>query len=217
VAARPRRALGARAVDGSCPEGVPEDGFTDVEDSNTHEAAVDCLVAWGITTGTSATTYSPSIPVSRAQMASFIARLIDESGGVLPEGDDAFTDDEDEAFAAHERNINRLAAAGIAAGRGDGTFDPGAPVSRAQMATFLVRAFEYREDDTLAAGADYFWDDDGSVHAANIDAAATMGFTGGHPDGSFGADAPVQRDQMASFLTRVLDLLVEDGLTSYPG
>ena len=67
------------------------------------------------------------------------------------------------------------------------------------------------------AGADYFWDDDTSTHVAAIDAAATFGFTGGRPDGSYGPDADVQRDQMASFLARVLDLFVEDGLASYPG
>ena len=203
-----------RPTDDACPDGVPEDGFADVETSNTHEAAIDCVVAWGVTSGAGPSTYAPSGLVSRAQMASFIARLLDEAGGTLPEGDDAFTDDDGNA---HEANIDRLAAAGIVSGRGDGTYDPDAPVTRAQMATLLVRAYEYRIDDTLVGGADFFWDDDGSTHAAEIDAAATFGFTGGHPDGTYGPEESVRRDQMASFLTRVLDLLVDDGLAAYPG
>jgi hypothetical protein len=127
-----------------------------------------------------------------------------------PAAGDHFTDDDG---SAHEANINRLAEAGIVSGRSDGTYGPAAPVNRAQMATFLVRAFEY-VGPALTSSKDWFPDDDGNTHEANIDKAAEAGFTAGHSDGTYDPDGLVSRDQMASFLSRVLDLLVEDGFAS---
>ena len=52
---------------------------------------------------------------------------------------DRFGDDDG---SVHQDAINRLAAAGITVGCGDDVFCPSQPVTRAQMATFLVRALE---------------------------------------------------------------------------
>ena len=51
------------------------DAFGD-DDGRTGEAAINAIAAAGITTGTSPTTYSPDDPVTRGQMASFIARAL---------------------------------------------------------------------------------------------------------------------------------------------
>ena len=208
----------ARAIDDSCPPGqVPEDGFTDVPPENTHEAAIDCMVWWAIANGRTASQYAPSFGVTRAQMASFIARLIEAAGVALDEGPNAFFDDDSEAYAAHHENINKLANAGIVSGRANGTYGPADNVSRAQMATFLVRAFEFVSQTTMPATADWFPDDEDpgfAAHEGNIDKAAEAGFTGGRPDGTYNPGAAVLRDQMASFLARTLDKLIEDGFTT---
>lgn len=73
------------------------------------------------------------------------------------------------------------------------------------MATFLVRAFEYQAGTALPQGQDYFFDDAGSVHATNIDKAAEAGIASGYAGGSYRPLTGVGRDQMASFLTQVLD------------
>jgi hypothetical protein len=66
-------------------------------------------------------------------MASLLARAFE-----LPASRaDAFGDDD---ASVHEASINRLAAAGITTGTDDGGFDPGRGVTRAQLASFLVRA-----------------------------------------------------------------------------
>ena len=75
--------------------------------------------------------------VTRAQMASFIARMIDTTGGTLPAATDRFPDDNGNP---HEANINRLAAASIVTGRSDGSYGPDQPVTRAQMAVFLMKS-----------------------------------------------------------------------------
>src|SRR4051812_45952342 len=109
----------ARAVDDSCPAGgVPEDGFADVPQGAPHEDTIDCVVWWKVANGTGLTTYNPSGQVSRAQMASFIARMVDATSQDLPAAtSDHFADDNGNV---HEANINRLAEAGIVSGRGDG-------------------------------------------------------------------------------------------------
>lgn len=195
-----------RATDDSCPPAeVPEDGFADAAGA-THESAIDCVVWWDVANGTSASTYSPAAHVGRAQMATFVANAIRRAGGTLPTAAaDAFPDDD----GVHEANIDALAAAGIVGGFSDGTYRPGGVVSRAQMASFLVTAFEHLANVDLPRGSDHFTDDDGTVHEAEIDAAAEAGFTGGVSPTAYDPDGPVTRAQMASFLARWLDLAVE--------
>jgi hypothetical protein len=140
-------------------------------------------------------------------MATFIARTILESGGTLPAAPrDHFSDDDGHP---HEANINRLAEVGIVTGGTDGRYRPNDRVSRDQMATFLIRAHDHRAGRARPASTvDYFRDDDGNVHEPTINRAAAAGLTGGSATGAYRPSAPVARDQMASFLARLLDLLV---------
>lgn len=206
-----------RATNDSCTAEIPEDGFRDVPASSPFERMVDCLFYWDITKGTSATTYSPGSPVTREQMAAFIARLVVQSGGTLPEGRDAFRDDESSNF---EADINRLAAAGIVNGTGVGTFSPKLLVTRAQMAAFLVRAYDYRAEqeglEPLTTDVDFFPDDEWSTLEDAINAAASVGIAAGHVDGTYRPRDAVRRDHMAAFLMRELDLMVENGITEVP-
>ncbi len=201
-----------RAADDSCPaKQVPSAGFADTAGSP-HAVAIDCVVWWRIAGGTSATTYAPAARVSRAQMASFLARTIHESGGRLPaDPRDAFADDEQ--AGGHERAIDQLAAAGIVLGTGDRRFSPNGTVTRAQMATFLARAWRYRTGKNLREGPDYFVDDNGDSHQASIGRIARAGFAGGVAPGRYAPGRATDRAQMATFLTRFLDLLVETGRT----
>ena len=203
-----------RDIADACPPGrVSDAGFSDVPEGSTHDDAIDCVAAWGVTQG-SGGGYRPTVPVNREQMAAFVARLIERSGGSLPSSPpDAFRDDESSSF---ELAINQLAAAGIVSGRGDGTYGPGERVTRAQMATFLVRAYEYRAGTRLAGGPDAFIDDFTSTHHGAINTAAAAGFTGGSPYGSYRPLVDVARDGMASFLARVLDRLVQEGRATVP-
>lgn len=64
-----------RAFGHDCPDG--EHPFTDVPESSFASEDVACIFLLGITTGTTATTYSPGDLVTRAQMAAFLERLYD--------------------------------------------------------------------------------------------------------------------------------------------
>ncbi len=87
----------------------------------------------GITTGCSAQSFCPGGAVTRGQMASFLARALK-----LPATTRDFFDDDERSI--HERDINRLAAAGITGGCGSDNYCPSEAVSREQMAAFLHRA-----------------------------------------------------------------------------
>jgi glucose/arabinose dehydrogenase len=178
----------------------PGGTFTD-DNGNTHEGYIEAVAAAGITAGCSAdgTLYCPDDDVTRAQMATFLARALD----LTPSDANYFTDDNG---STHERNINAVAEAGITLGcDATGTlFCPNQSVSRQHMASFLARAIS----GLVPATRDYFTDDEISVHQDNINIMAENGIT-------LGCDVTgtlycpyqaVQRDQMATFLGRALDL-----------
>jgi minor extracellular serine protease Vpr len=80
-------------------------------------------------------------------------------------------------------------------------FCPSHPVTREQMASFLVRTFGLPPSPT-----DFFSDDNNSIHEGAINALAQAGITGGCGPGRYCPRDPVLREQMASFLVRALRL-----------
>jgi hypothetical protein len=98
-------------------------------------------------------------------------------------------------------DITWLFAQGITKGCTATTFCPDDPVTRAQLATFLVRSLHL-----APSSVDAFGDDDGSIHEADIQALAATGITRGCAPTLYCPDQPVTRAQMASFLTRAAGL-----------
>ncbi len=103
------------------------------DEANKHESSINRVAAAGITAGCDTRRYCPDGVVTRAQMASFLARAVD----LTPTGHDYFTDDNSNK---HEARINAIAAADITFGCTATTYCPNASVTRAQMASFLYRA-----------------------------------------------------------------------------
>jgi hypothetical protein len=211
AAVRSTQAPAARGISNACPTGVtPPSPFQDIAGS-AHAAAIGCVAWWGVASGTSATTFAPNGRMTRAQLASFVARELEAAGLSLPIApENAFTDDE---TSVHRFRIDQLAAVGVVQGRGGTTYAPNATVTRAEMATFLVRAHDL-VDSPLGAGPDRFVDDATSVHQANINKVAAAGLAAGIDPVRFAPTAPVLRGQMATFLPRLLDLLVATGATA---
>ena len=199
----------------ACPtQAVPEDGFTDVAQTNRHESNVDCITWWGITQGTGDGTYSPDVALTRAQMATFLANVLTNAGVTLPSNPkNAFSDDDG---SSHEHAIDQLAALGLVEGISRTEYGPGLDITRAQMATLLVNVDEYAANRALSAGSDAFSDDDGTVHEGDINKAAAAGFTSGKTDTTYAPGNSVLRDQMATFLANVLDDLVGEDVATPP-
>jgi hypothetical protein len=185
---------------------LPPGGTFLDDDATVHEGAIEAIALGGITAGCNPPQndlFCPDEPVSRGQMAAFMRRALGDE--LAPGAPASFTDDDGSVF---EGDIEWLASVGVTKGcnpPANTEFCPADPVTRAQMAAFLVRAFGYAD----GAGADQFTDDDGSVFESDIERMAAAGVTLGcnPPDNTrFCPGEPVQRGQMASFLTRALDL-----------
>jgi hypothetical protein len=173
-------------------------GFSDVSPDSAHAESISRLVISGITLGCAPGRFCPQDPVTRAQMATFLTRGLD-----LRVPDEMIAFDDVAAGTTHHDNIQALAAAGITLGCGPGRFCPNAPVTRAQMATFLTRALDLAVPDTPIPFDDV---PVGSTHHDSIQALAAAGITLGCGPGRFCPNNPVTRAQMASFLVRALDL-----------
>jgi hypothetical protein len=212
----------ARSTDDVCGplSAYDRDRFDDTRGS-AHERNVLCMESYGLTEGLrGGDSYGPRRDVNRGQMASFIARFIEDATGQTLQEGDGFRDVPDSY--AHSDNINKIEQIGVTSGtrRSNGEeFDPLADVSRAQMASFISRALTYIEDgqgqpETVPprTALDYFPDDDGSVHEKNINALADVGIVAGYKDGTYGWADSVKRDQMASFVMRAYDYLVEENV-----
>jgi len=114
--------------------GAPAAGFADVPAGQFYSAAVDWLKANSVTTGTTATTYSPGDVVNRAQMAAFLHRMAGSPTGSPASG---FADVPAGQF--YTEGVNWLKAQNITTGTTATTYAPTAVVTRAEMATFLFR------------------------------------------------------------------------------
>ena len=108
--------------------------FTDVHTSDYYYDAVLWAVQNGITTGTSATTFSPDATVTRAQVVTFLWR----ANGQPAAGNSGFVDVSSNAYYA--KAVDWTFANGITTGMDYGAFGPDTACTRAQIVTFLYRA-----------------------------------------------------------------------------
>lgn len=114
--------------------------FGDVAATDFAASFIEQLLLDGITSGCGGGNYCSNDAVTRAQMAVFLERALRGAGYQPPPAVGLFGDVAPSDFAAGF--IEQLAADGITSGCGNGNYCPLAPVTRAQMAVFIVRAFE---------------------------------------------------------------------------
>jgi hypothetical protein len=166
------------------------------DDGSTFEQYIESLVAAGITNGCGNASFCPKDTVNREQMAAFLNRAL-----VLPDrGDFGFRDVSRNSTFFDD--INAIAHAGITNGCGNSRYCPNQGVTRSQMAAFLVRALNLPNAPHAAfadVGTDHAFADD-------IASLAAAGITNGCGNNRFCPDEVVNREQMAAFLVRALDL-----------
>ena len=176
------------------------------DDGNLHEPNIEVIAALGITLGCNPPDndeYCPAQDVTRAEMAAFLIRALGEEGNLGPY-QAIFPDVPQGQW--YTPYVERLANLGITEGYPDGTYKPTGIVSRAEMAAFLVRAFP---PIVLDPPTGLFTDVPATEwYAASAedlyDRAVTKGCSA-NPLKYCPTD-PVKRDQMASFLARILGL-----------
>ncbi len=175
-------------------------GYGDVQPGSTHEADISELADAGVFEGTECEDgFCPSAPIPRWTMAVWLVRIVD--GGDVS-GPSRFADVPSDAWWAGY--VERLAELDITGGCATepARFCPTQTVTRAQMATFLVQAF----DLPAAPRADFEDVAEGSTHAAHIDALAASGVTAGCGERRYCPAQNTTRAQMATFLNAARSL-----------
>lgn len=171
-------------------------GFNDVKPGDYFHDAVNWAVEKGITTGTSATTFSPNASCTRAQIVTFLWRA---SGSPEPKtASNPFTDVAANAYYC--KAVLWAVENGITTGTSATTFSPGAPCTRAQGVTFLWRANGSKAASAAASFTDVASD---AFYAPAVAWAAEQNVTGGVGNGLFSPDTTCTRAQIVSMLYRL--------------
>ena len=192
-------------ADRSACAGVEPITFDDVA-AEPHGGNVSCIAGYGIALGFDDGTFRPGLDISRDQMASFIQRELMAAGVELPASPaEPFDDVEGNT---HELAINQLAELEIVLGKDATTYDPDDEVTRAQMASLVVRAVEFILEAELPSPSGPFDDVTASnPHRDAINAAYAAGIVQGRTETTYAPGDDVRRDQMGSFIARSLELL----------
>ena len=185
------------------PASAQADAFSDVAEG-VHKPAIDALAALGLFEGTlcAGGDFCPGEAIKRSTMAVWLIRALEDDEPAAS-GASRFADvDADDWQAPY---IERLAELEITVGcrKEPLRYCPDRTVTRAQMASFLVRALDLAPADPAG-----FTDIAGNTHEANINALAAANITVGCRKDPlrYCPDQPVKRGQMATFLARALGL-----------
>lgn len=178
--------------------------FSDVANGHWASPSIDALFDANITAGcaTNPLRYCPANNVTRAEMAVFLLRAIGHADHAT--GYQDIFDDVGPGLW-YTGYVEHLFQHGITAGYGDGTYRPNNPVSRAEMAVFLIIA----QNETPVDAPTGVFDDVPASHwaAGYIEKLEQLGITTGYPDGTYRPDNPVTRAETAAFIAIAFSLL----------
>ena len=118
------------------PEPKTASSFTDVSASAYYAKAVAWAIENGITNGMTETTFAPNATCTRGQSVTFLHRALKGTAS----GSANFTDVKSDAFYADA--INWAVANNVTNGTSNTTFSPNADCTRAEIVTFLYRAYQ---------------------------------------------------------------------------
>lgn len=176
-----------------------EERFTDLQYSKWAEDGITYMAERGTVAGYGSGRFMPERQVTRAQAVTFMVRelysedLQQEAGGGM-----TYTDvPKNHPFY---REIALASKHGLAGGFPDGAFHPDEPVSRAETAAFLTRAYslvEGQQPVTLTDTAKHW-------AAAPILIMSSNGLIGGYSDGTYRPDRSVTRAEFAVFMSRII-------------
>ena len=154
--------------------------------------------------------------ISRAETTTIFFRLLKDSvrdGNLLTSN--TYTDVPDDYWA--NTAISTMTGLGIVQGRSTTTFDPKAPITRAQFAAICARF-----DTGKSSGEQTFSDIQGHWAEKYIERAAELGWIKGFEDGTFRPDTYITRAQAMTMINRVLNRIPEEnsdllaGMNTWP-
>lgn len=210
----------------ACPRDiVPDAGFADVPADHPDAGDIDCIAYYGITKGTSPTTYSPDRPVIREHLALFLVRLARLVGIRVPTAADTPFKDIADLPPSSREAISQIHQLEITTVGAAATFSPERIVSRAEIAVSLQRlmdlmapvadgrrVFGYTPDDVndndrrlqVASPFEDLEEVPHAVHEA-VTQLYELGVATELSDLVYGPDENMSRADMAGFMAAILD------------
>ena len=144
----------------------------------------------------------PNASITRAEVATIFFRLItDDYRTQIWTQTNPFPDVQMDNW--FNNAVSTMANAGVIVGMPDGTFQPQRAITRAEFAVAMTRFFEGLPTD----GANMFPDIADHWAAAEINAAARLGWVTGMPNGNFEPNRPITRAEAAALINRILGRL----------
>jgi hypothetical protein len=161
--------------------------FGDVSSTHPEAKAIVSIANRGLTSGCSPARYCPATTLTRAQAATLLVRALNVPA---TSASGTFRD----VSGPHAKNIEALHAAGLTVGCDTGRFCPNSRMTRAQLASFVARAFELPRTSSPFS--------DGGIHDGSIGAVVRAGFATGCTSTRFCSSDPADRGQTAGVLDR---------------
>src|SRR5680860_1417965 len=197
-----------------------EAAFSDVSGDEWFAQAVDQLSAAGVVEGRSNGTFGPYEPVTRAQFAALLHRILQTPQANTEPFTDVYGSD------WYYQPITSLYDSGLVRGTSGSTYSPNREVSREQVTSFIVRAVEYKwnqegRTDIAMLGYDEayqylggFYDRPfiADAHNANVGNAVRLGIVKGYGDNRFYPFFTVTRGQAAVIAFQKVEGLSRDGV-----
>jgi hypothetical protein len=192
--------------------------FTDRAKFDVFASDIDCVSRYGLAEGFTDGSFGPTLDVSRAQMASFVARLLVKTGVQFPANlTDVFPGDN--AGKPHELSINLLGSVGIwdgTTGESGDTFGVSEPMRRDDMAQILVNAYRIVTGTALPSSSSPFTDLSGTDNADAVGALFAAGVVNGKTASMYEPGSPVSRAEFAGYFARFLQALTDAGHLPVP-
>ena len=179
---------------------LEDTGFSDVDADDWFAESAVYVRDNGVMNGTSDTTFNPNGTTNRGQIAAILYRA---AGSPAVSGAADFPDVTAGAYYADAASW--AAANGIVTGYSDGTFGPGDPITRQQLAAILWR---YAGSPAAESGTDYADESAIASYAVTaVDWARDTGVITGRDGNVFDPNGRATRAQAAVILHRYLELL----------
>ena len=175
--------------------GTAQNPFVDVKEGAYYYDAVLWAVEQKITSGTSATTFSPDASCTRAQMVTFLWRAA--GSPKVENGKNPFTDVKADAY--YYDAVLWAVEKGVTSGTSATTFSPDATVTRGQTVTFLYRNAGSPEVSGTMPFADVEAD---AYYAKAVQWAVQQKITTGTSETTFSPMSDCTRGQIVTFLYR---------------
>ena len=188
---------------GALQPGASASQFADLTAGSWYYDGVRCALENGLMTGTSARTFAPDRPVTRAMLVTILWRLAGEPYGRVSPFEDVLPG------SWYAQAVSWAYDKGIVTGVTATSFQPGAPVTREQLCVILCRYAALTGKNTAASASLDAFTDRAQVSAyaeASVRWALQAGLLTGVGDGRLAPRSGARRAQLAVLLQRFAGL-----------